>query len=195
MAKKSSEVRWRDICRENGWFWYKFGDVRYCIHCKKPLPKSELKPDFVTAPVHTYVECKNNSSDGTWRWVELAEDGERSLQREWLNEHGGWLFIELGTGRAPENKGAWLVPWGIWTRDIEPVLIERDQKSLRYRTVYNKDGISTRGNIIGADELLLGYGLEWEAGTGWTIPKGHIWWRILHKSLKATANHIAETYL
>jgi len=175
MARKQSEVRFRELAKHHGFAWHKYRDVSYCIHCHKPLPKSELKPDFLLACVYTWIECKNDTQTGTWGWTELAEGGDRIAQREWLDENGGWLFIELGQGKAPKGKGAWLVSWEDWKEEIEPQLIERDQKSLRMETVYNKDG-SKRRNFIGADLLLSDYALEWEPNIGWTIPQGHVFW-------------------
>lgn len=192
---KEAEKRWREIAKYYGLYWYKFGDVRYCIHCHKPLPKSERKPDFVTATVSTYVETKNSNAKGSWAWTELLPEGSRCLQRAFLEENGGWLFIELGTGKAPDNKGAWLVPWLAWVNNIEPELLRRNQRSLQYKTAYNKDSVSTRGNHIGADLLLIEYALTWKPKQGWIIPKGHIWWRALHHHLVKSVEKVEECYL
>lgn len=195
---KEAETRWGDIVNLYGWFRLKFGDVRYtvCPHCnfRYTLPKGKKRPDFIVAPVFTYVEAKNNDARGTWKWTEIGEGGDRKLQREWMQEHGGWLFIELGTGRAPKGKGAWLIPWQRWENDIEPVLIANEQMSLRHRTYYNNDG-TRRGGIFGADHLLAGYELVWETNVGWTIPKGHIWWRLLHSALTKHLADIERNYL
>ena len=174
--RKSSEKKFRNMMKYYGYYWYKYGDVNYCPHCHKPLPKSEMKPDFVVSPNVTWVECKNNNKSGLWNWTEIDEGGDRSFQREFLIENNGWLFIELGTGNAPTNKGAWLVPIDYWIYVVEPKLKKSGQKSLRYKTVYNKDG-SKRNGHTGADILLKEYALEWTAHVGWTIPNNHQWWK------------------
>lgn len=167
MARKQSEAKWRKIMKDKGWFWHKYGDVRYCMHCHKPLPKTENAPDFVVAPLVTYVECKNSNATGRWDWTEIAEDGARANQRNWLLEHDGWLFIELGTGKAPKGRQAYLVPIIIWINYIEPQLRELKMSSIRKET---------RGKRPGADDLLLTFMLEWVPNQGWIIPDYHEWW-------------------
>jgi hypothetical protein len=180
---KEAERRWKAVSNYHGFPSHKNGDVRYCIHCGKPLPKSVLKPDYTVSLFETHVECKNdNKSHEAWLWAEIGEDGERSLQRKFFQENGGWLFIELGQGRAPDGKRAWLVPWFIWVRDIEPKLLETGQKSIRFETIYNKDNSPRRG-YFGGDILFHGYEMEWKPGEGWIIPVGHLWWKAYHAKL------------
>lgn len=174
MARKQSETKWRKIMKDEGWFWHKYGDVRYCMHCHKPLPKTENAPDFVVAPVVTYVECKNSDKTGRWNWTEIAEDGARKNQREWLIEHEGWLFIELGTGKAPKGRQAYLIPIIMWIRHFEPKLRELGMSSIRKET---------RGKRPGADDLLGSYALKWITLEGWTIPENHAWWRVVRYRL------------
>lgn len=188
---KSAEKSWRRLAKHHGIFWHKYGDVRYCIHCKKPLPKAELKPDFVVAPIVTYVEAKNNDGTGTWKWTELQEGGSRENQRNFLKENNGWLFIELGEGNAPKNKQAWLIPWFIWEEELEPMLIDADQKSIRHKTKYNKDG-EFRSGHVGGDLLFTAYALEWEPNTGWTVPRGHMWWRAMKSAFQAKMIELTE---
>lgn len=194
MPRKKAEKRWRDISNQYGFYSYKFGDVRYCVHCNKALPKSELKPDFVTAPIYTWIECKNNQSNGTWGWTEIAADGERKNQRDFLNENGGWLFIELGRGRAPKGVSAWLVPWPTWVNYVEPMLTQNNQASIRRTAIKNQDG-TNRAGMLGADELLFGYELSWETNTGWVIPDKHPWWNALHKKMIDELAKVSEHLL
>jgi hypothetical protein len=188
MARKSSEKRFREMAKSHNFWWVKYGDVRYCVHCGKALPKSELKPDFAVSPgLVTYVECKNSDSTGRWNWTEIGPEGARSNQRAWLQEHNGWLFIELGTGKAPNGVSAWLIPWLRWEKHIEPILGASGQSSIKMETEYNQDGGRTRG-MLGGNELFEGYGLEWQTRVGWRIPRGHPWWR----AMAAAAKHILE---
>lgn len=168
---KDAEKRVVEIANHYGWYRHKYGDVRYCIHCHKPQPKSERAPDYAVAPIATWVEAKNNDAKGRWSWIELLADGDRSNQRDWLLEKGGWLFIELGLGRAPNGKGAWLVPFKLWVEQVEPVLLEKGMRSLRYTQKQKAKP--------GADEFLHKWALAWETNVGWTIPDGHVWWRAL----------------
>lgn len=173
MATKKAEARFRAIAKKNGWFWHKYGDVRFCWKCHSVLPKTENAPDFATAIVYTYVECKNGDASGRWNCKELSKDGKRSNQREWLLEHGGWLFIELGDKPAPKGKSAFLIPFIIWVRDVEPILRENKMASIRKET---------KGKRPGADELLAEYRLVWEGGQ-WDVPAGHKWWELLLSEL------------
>ena len=177
MGGKKAEAKWRAVCKRNLWYWHKYGDVRYCIYCKGVLPKTERAPDFAVAVSFTYVECKNNDKTGRWSWKELADGGTRHNQREWLLNEGGWLFIELGLGRAPKGKSAFLVPFGFWVDHIEPQLIELGMASIR------KDTRGKDGKRPGADEILARFRLEWVTKEGWIIPNGHDWWKALHSNL------------
>jgi hypothetical protein len=186
MAKKA-ETRLKDLANHYEWWSRKFGDVSYCKYCGMPLPKSEKAPDYFVSQIGTWIECKNNDSTGTWRCAEIMEGGERHLQREFLNEYGGWLFIELADGRAPKKAAAYLVPWQDWKSFVEPLLIAEDMKSIRRETTCNKDGSIRR---IGADELLKIWELKWLQNTGWVIPVNHIFWKDLKKNLKETLSYI-----
>lgn len=188
---KHAETSVRNLTNHYKWIRHKYGDVRYCIHCGKPLPKTEQVPDFLVSMVGTYIEAKNSDSTGTWRWTELLPDGERANQRQWLIDHGGWLFIELGEGRAPVGRSAFLVPFYRWVDEIEPQLLLNNQKSIRKETVLNKDG-TLRGGHIGGDELLHKYALTWEPVIGWTIPFYHTWWSDLRGDLIRTRDSIPE---
>jgi hypothetical protein len=171
---KQAEARWRAIAKANGWYWHKYGDVRYCWKCHSVLPKSENAPDFAVAVVYTYVECKNSDSTGRWNCKEITEEGRRSNQRQWLIDNRGWLFIELGNKPAPKGKSAFLIPFIIWMRDVEPILREKGMMSIHKET---------KGKRPGADELLADYRLDWKDGN-WEIPITHKWWAALFSSLK-----------
>lgn len=178
---KDAERRLVSMANHFNWYRHKYGDVRKCKHCGEILPKTENAPDYAVAPIFTWVECKNNNSTGRWRWVEISEDGDRSNQRKWLLREGGWLLIELGLERAPKGKGAWLVPFRKWVKDIEPVLEAKGMKSIRYR--------ESRGRP-GADTILAGYECEWLPNVGWIPRNGHAWWKALYDACIAMATRI-----
>lgn len=182
MVRKKSEKRLRDLINHYDWWGHKYGDVRYCIHCHKPLPKSEQAPDYYVSQSGDWIECKNNDSSGTWRCAEIMPGGERQLQRDFLDKSGGWLFIELADGRAPKEAAAYLVPWEHWLKFVEPILIKADMSSIRRETTYNKDGDVRR---LGGDRLLDSWELKWKQGAGWTIPHDHIYWRDLRARLSS----------
>lgn len=172
--RKRAEGMLRAMLKFYNWGWHKYGDVRYCVHCHKPLPKSENMPDFSAWMVYTWIEAKNNAADGSWRWTEIAPDGERANQRRWLHDNNGWLFIELGKGKAPKGKGAYLIPFDEWENVIEPVLIAEDIKSLRFEATTRRPG---------ANVFLSLYKLEWSDGR-YQIPKGHLWWHRAYIALE-----------
>lgn len=185
---KEAEKRVVALANHYNWYKHKYGDVRYCIHCEKALPKTENAPDYALAPIYTWVEAKNSQpSTERWNWSEIAEDGERSNQRRWLIENGGWLFIELSNkgARGDKGRGAFLVPFKLWLTDVEPILVKLGMKSIR---------LETKGNRPGADSLLDCWALEWEANVGWVIPDGHDWWKALHKVLTNELEKIGDKW-
>lgn len=154
-----------------------------CNLCKSPIHKcpncdqelfqvvSKKMPDFICSPLVYYVEAKNSNATGRWDWTEISKTGEKKHQREFLLINGGWLFIELGTKPAPKGKSAYLIPMLDWVTQVEPILIEKDMKSIRKET---------KGNRPGGDELMERYRLEWSSPQNyhkeWYIPMNHDWW-------------------
>ncbi len=202
---KYAEARWKSIANNYGWRTHKYGDVRYCIVCHAPQPKSEHMPDYLTAAISTLIEVKNNMADGTWTCFELMPGGARENQRQTLKEENGWVFIELGEldQRPPNGHSAWLIPWQAWEGKIEPELLRLEMKSIRRDTTFHKDGTPWR---LGADKLFPeSYQLVWQKKVGkgdpedpvtwessWAIPKGHIWWKALHKKLQMELKKVEE---
>ena len=184
---KEAEKRVRDLTNHYGWHRRKYGDVRYCIHCHKPLPKSENAPDFYISQIGDWVEAKNNDNTGIWTCAELYTGGERENQRRFLQQNDGWLFIELSDGRAPANAAAYLVPWDMWESKIETFLVKQRMKSIRRESTYLNCGKIKR---YGADKLLKDYELKWEANIGWVIPNKHIYWYKLKDKLKQTLTEV-----
>ena len=189
--RKKAEKRVKDIANHYGYYSHKYGDVRYCIHCKKPLPKTERAPDFYISQIGDWVEAKNNDSSGRWNCSELFEDGERANQRQFLIDNDGWLFLELSDGHGPSNTSAWLISFWNYLHAVEPMIIEDGLKSIRRENRLAKDGSVIR---YGAETYLAGYELEWEQHTGWIIPKGHPYWLHLREELKE-ALEIVESKL
>lgn len=190
MKRKASEQRWVDISNTYGFYRHKYTDVRYCIHCNLPQPKSDRMPDYAVGFAYTYVECKNSDKNGRWRWSELAHGGERNIQRDWLEQEDGWLFIELGEGNAPGGKSAYLIQWHDWVDQIEPQLIELDMKSFK-REATGKDGWR-----LGGDDLLEEWQLEWvkkaDKPGGWEILIGHPWWLAMQDELTFQLQKISK---
>lgn len=174
MKAKAAEVAFRDMAARYDYGRHKYGDVRYCIHCKKAQPKSEHAPDYSMWEVYNWIECKNNpDSSPRWNWTEISEEGERKNQRKFLLKNDGWLFIVLGTGRAPKGKSAFFLPFSDWVEKIEPILNENNMRSIRK---------SSKGKRPGADLILQSYRLKWDKG-GWIIPEGHLFWADLFERL------------
>jgi len=183
---KESEQSFVQFTHAMGWGHHKYGDVRYCMYCHKPLPKSELKPDYLLAPVFTWVECKNSNATGRWTWRDdIGPGGKRELQRKFLTENGGYLYILLGKGRPVRDKMTWIIPWGDWLQKIEPKLLELNIASIAY--------FST-SRTVGAKDIIefAPYQLVWEKGKGWVIPKGHPFFIRYLEKLKAELEKYGE---
>ena len=175
MKAKAAEKSFREMMKSYNFGWHKYGDVRYCMHCRRPLPKSENAPDYSAWAVYNWVECKNSDSTGRWNASELMEGGARANQRKFLLDRAGWLFIVLGTGRAPKGKSAYFIPFQEWVDRIEPALELNKMRSIRKES---------KGKRPGADLLLQSYRLKWKDGH-WTIPKEHDYWLRLEVALLA----------
>lgn len=186
---KEAEVRVRDLTNHYLWYRHKYGDVRYCAVCHSAQPKSENAPDFYVAQVGQWIEAKNIDSSGTWLCSEIMEGGARINQRNFLNKNGGWLFLDFSEGRKLDEKAAYLVPWGIWVEKIEPILVEKNMKSIGRLTTYNKDKSIRR---LGANILFSDYKLKWQQGVGWIIPPSHIWWKSLEQELEKQLQIVRE---
>lgn len=166
---KRNEHKLGNMMRSYGYYVHKWGDVRYarCPSCAAifPLPKAEKKPDFLIAMEYRYVEAKG--AGDSWHF-----DGDfRPNQIEFMdnNPHNSWIFVEMGTGRAPDGKIAFLMPWKTW-KEVAENLLEKGYKSIRFEST-NKSRVPVVKDVI--DEHYL---LEWEKGN-WKIRNNHMWWK------------------
>lgn len=182
MTVKKSETEFGSMFRKIGAYVHKWRDRGFvncpnchtilttCPKCKKSmlLPKAQTKPDFLVAFDYAYAEVK----DGKDRWA--FTESIRPIQRETMLEHDtAFLFLIMGTGRAPTGRSAYLIPWDKWL-DIEEDLLDRNIKSIVYQQ---------KGKVPSSEELFLEWKLEWTDG-GWKLPKGKYQW-ILDKFTKA----------
>lgn len=146
-----------------------------------------LDGDF--ADVH--VEVKQGSGKyGRWAFAS-DEAGIRANQREIMNEHLeisqiDWVFIVLGIGRAPNGRGAFLVPWPAWKK-IEAQLLASGQRSIRF------DG----GRQITAKDILKPYALEWanrvDSISGWSLAHQHPFYKFINDKFPTLENYSGET--
>lgn len=184
--RKIAEKRFIETARFYGWYTHKYGDVRHCIHCQGILPKSENMPDYAEGIIYTYVEAKNNNSQGRWGWYQdIGPEGKRKNQRKWIQKYHGWLYIVFKEGKPPEDESAFYIPWYQWANSIEPALLEKDQRTLT----------KTGARQPGADYLFAEYALSWEVVNGkgvFKIPPNHIYWELLLKKLDYERNLVIE---
>ena len=181
---KEAEKRVVAFAKHYDYYRHKYGDVRRCLHCQGLLPKTENAPDYAIAPIYTWVEAKNSDSTETWKWHEIGPNGDRKNQRRWLIENGGWLFIELSTegARGSEGRGAFLIPFKSWLKEVEPILLKSGQKSI---------GLVSKRNP-GADSLLAEWSMIWLPNVGWIPDNNHIWWEALEGKLRKELNIVIE---
>jgi hypothetical protein len=106
----------------------------------------------------------------------LAVRDATVVQRETLDEKGGWLFLVMADGERAlpdKNKSAYLIPWNVW-KETEATLLDRGISSLTRVTKRN----------MGTDDLFTDYRLVWERGNGWTVPKEHVFWKKLQQQTR-----------
>ena len=142
------------------------------------MNKAETLPDFFISFDYIYVEGKGSTD--AWNW----KSSITPIQDKVCDEHESWLFLEMGTGRAPNGRAAWLVPWGMWK--IHQERLEAEGFS---SIIYEK---TTRSRNPVAGELLKDYVLEWVDGS-WSIPEGHVFW-YHHPALKDKALKFKESH-
>ena len=158
--RKSAENDLVQTMKARELFSYKFPDALTCPNCGQLIYKREKAPDYMIAERVVYVEVKQDSATGRWDFHRNIRD----IQREFMNEKGGWLYLVLGQGKAPKGKSAWLMPWAVWSQ-VEKFLLERGQKTLT-----REDGKRNIGAINISE--FKPYELVWEKGR-WVIPDGH----------------------
>lgn len=170
--RKRNESEFGSLMRSYGLYAHKWRDRGYarcprchrvlstCPYCRQDMlmPKAETKPDFLVAMTYVYVEAK----EGGDRWpftVSITPN-----QRKVMLEHESYLFLEMGTGSAPNGRQAFLVPWEVWTH-LEDNLLNNDIKSLVFEKTTKKS--------MTAKEAFTPYELLWKPNVGWTIPEWH----------------------
>jgi hypothetical protein len=72
-------------------------------------------------------------------------------------------------------------------KEVEPILIEKNMKSIRLRQVQK--------SRPGAETLLKKWALEWKPNVGWIIPNGHIWWVSLRSKTLTLLEHIGDKWI
>lgn len=173
MEKKLSEHEFKDFCKKQGIYSHKFADILKCPRCFETIWQSSNVPDFEITylGLKTLVEVKQGSGEyGAWNFANDKSgitENQRNALDNWLNEQAvmPWLFLVLGSGRAPLGRGAFLIPWTDW-QVIEKELLTSGQKSIRFEG----------GRKITAKEKLARYQLIWEKSTdehpaGWELPR------------------------
>jgi hypothetical protein len=176
MNKKDSEAALGTMMRGNGYFVHKWRDrgfvscptchtaITICPNCKGSmlLPKAQTLPDFLVAKDYTYVECKQGVE--SWSITDFSP-----TQIEVLDSiPKSWVFLLMGTGRAPLGKQAFLIPWDRFKEDRDR-MIGSGMKSVRFEN-------TERSKVLTAYALWLDCMLVWEKGAGWKIPIYHSWW-------------------
>jgi hypothetical protein len=125
------------------------------------MPKAQTYPDYLGTADPIFIEVKFGRD--RYNWEDISD-----IQRETLSKcANSWVFIVIGGGRAPDGRGAWLVPWTDYEY-AEQKCVTREIKSI----VFQK---TSRSRVPEADEFWPHHKLEWSKG-GWTIPIKHLWW-------------------
>lgn len=169
MQIKRNEHMLGTTMRYYGYYVHKWGDVRYA-HCPKcnaafPLPKAEKKPDFLVAKEYAFVEAKG--AGNSWNYA----DDFRPNQIEFMtaNPRNSWVFVEMGEGKAPEGKLAFLMLWTMW-KNVSDALLKTGFKSILFEKTDKSRAPAIR------DWIPENYFLQWKDGK-WEIHNNHPWWR------------------
>ena len=175
MKRKTAERELKVMANKYGLFSHKFRDRGYmsCPHCHRTIvncpvcrqdmlmPKAQSYPDYLLVKDPIFLEVK-------WGKQRYQLDDISPTQRDALsNNKNSWVFAVIGEGRAPDGRGAWLVPWSVY-RLTEAALAIDGHKSM----VFEK---TSRSRVPEADEHWESWRLNWIDG-GWLIPIEHDWW-------------------
>lgn len=184
MNKKHSETSLGRMMRGHGYFVHKWRDrgfvscpnchttLTVCPKCKGSLllPKAQTYPDFLVAHSWTFIECKQGIDN--WSLLDISETQVSVLDE---SNQPSWIFLELGPGKAPKGKQAYLIAWQEFKRIRHEIISEQNIKSVCFRR-------SARGRAPQADEVFAPYQLEWATLQGWTIPQTHCWWQTVWRN-------------
>ena len=177
MNKKQSEASLGTMMRGNGYFVHKWRDrgfvscpschkaVMFCPYCRSSmlLPKAQTYPDFLVAQEYSFIECKQGEE--SWSITDISEVQEKVLD----DNADSWIFLELGTGRAPKGKQAFLIPWKRFKEDRKN-LLGSGMKSVRFEN-------TEHSKVLTAYSVWLDCMLNWKTGEGWKIPIYHMWYQ------------------
>ncbi len=178
MTKKHSETSLGRMMRNNGYFVHKWRDrgfvscpschlaITTCPYCKQSLllPKAQTYPDFLVAHSWTFIECKQGTND--WNLYDVSD-----IQVSVLDDPSqiSWIFLELGPGKAPKGKQAFLIEWKVF-KEVREQIKREGYKSVSFKR-------SSRGKLPQANETFTSWQLEWATLKGWDIPFNHPWWQ------------------
>ena len=175
MQRKKNEKDLGAMMRRYGFHTRKSRDRGYmtCPHCHLPLKicpkchkdillkKAETLPDFIVSFDYVYIEGKAGTDK--WAWKSSITETQDKV----CLEHESWLFLELGTGRAPKGRSAWLVPWEKWKQ------IQQNLEELNFASILFEATPRSRNPV--AANVLMGYEMQWMNGN-WNVPPTHPFW-------------------
>lgn len=158
-------------------YGYKFRDRARCQHCGMLQPKSQTEPDYLAAIVWSFVEVKGAHDRWNWNTGEPISE----VQRRRLEETKGWIFLELGEGRRPKGKQAFLIPYSAWV----PWQNYYDNQNIKSIT------LEGTARLPSARTDLKMWALDWKDGR-WTVPSKSPFWVFLEDGLRKLMSYIKE---
>lgn len=173
--RKRNESEFGAMMREHLYWAHKWRDRGYprCPQCGRAIvicpychgntlmPKAQTYPDFIFAERPGYAEAKEGGlsfsfddvTPNQWQVMGEAEDA--------------WLFLQMGAGRAPDGRDAFLIPWQVFFKTVDDLRSQGIQSICYQKTNRTKNPA--------AMDLFSIYCCAWEQG-GWIIPREHIFW-------------------
>jgi hypothetical protein len=181
MIRKESEERLTNLLKTYHIWWRKLVDVVICPKCGQFIYKKERQVDYlaIIGNQPALIECKQAETSFQFANPDI---GIRPIQRQIMTdweERGvhSWIFLLMGNGSFPNDKQAWLFPWTEWRQFIEPYLVEKQLKSLPWKSNLRKSSV-----ILNAATLLLPYHIPYRRGKGLYMPEDH-WFALQYTDL------------
>lgn len=160
--KKQDEKEFASMCAHHKWWAHKWADI-----------PSERAGDNPTGTIVDYliwigskpawVECKQEHG-GRLNFRQFSSSQVRFMKSFMKRDVQCWLFLLMGSGRAPMGRAAYLIPWREFA-DVAKLFKEAGKKSMPWK----KNRQSGNWN---AEYFFFKHRLDWQGG--WRLPIDHI---------------------
>lgn len=158
MKRKRDESEFKKMMTSLGIWAHKWTDVRRCPRCGAPIHVTqrmeendeEEKQSIVdylifVGTIPAWVECKQTGTNSFS--LNLIQPHQIEFMDDWTRKGlQNWLFLLIGSGRAPKRRWAYLIPWQEWRDKIsEKQLGRKSLTAAEAAVLFGDYGLAYRG--------------------------------------------------